>query len=95
MFIISLNYISEIKNIETHLESHVNYLKEQYQLRNFIASGRKVPRTGGIIMSNLKNKTVIEELIKQDPFYQNNLAEYTITEFVPTMTSKELEFLKK
>lgn len=42
--------------VEEHLTAHVEYLKEQYSLNNFIASGRKVPRTGGVILSNIKNR---------------------------------------
>jgi len=79
--------------VEEHLTAHVEYLKEQYSLNNFIASGRKVPRTGGVILSNIKNREQLDSVIKQDPFKQNRVADYEITEFIPSMTSKELDFL--
>ncbi|MGB5990000.1 MAG: YciI family protein [Marinifilaceae bacterium] len=56
MFIISLHYKVSMDKVEEHLTAHVEYLKEQYSLNNFIASGRKVPRTGGVILSNIKNR---------------------------------------
>lgn len=95
MFIINLTYIAELELVDTQLEAHITYLKEQYALGNFIASGRKVPRTGGVILSNLKNKEALLAILDQDPFKQNRLAQYDIVEFVPSMTNKELAFLKE
>lgn len=69
------------------------FLNEQYELGHFIASGRKVPRTGGIILSNVKSKSELEEIIEKDPFKKNELADYELTEFVPSKTSEELKFL--
>jgi len=94
MFIISVNYKVSLDIIEQHLAAHVDYLKQQYALGNFIASGRQVPRTGGVILSNMENREVLNEVLAQDPFNQNNLADYVVTEFVPSMTCEELEFLK-
>lgn len=94
MFIVSLTYVKEIDIVESYLEEHVDYLKEQYTKGFFMASGRKVPRTGGVILSNLKDKEEFMNILKKDPFYKNQVAEYDIIEFVPSMTSEELEFLK-
>nr|WP_319570181.1 YciI family protein [uncultured Draconibacterium sp.] len=91
MFIISLTYKEALERIDQELESHVQYLKKQYSLGNFIASGRKVPRTGGVIISQVKDKIELERIIQNDPFYINKLADYEITEFIPSMTSEELK----
>lgn len=95
MFIINLTYKVELDKIDQYLEAHVKYLKNQYSNGSFIVSGRKVPRTGGIILSNVKDKAKLLEILSEDPFKINNLAEYDIIEFIPTMTSKILEFLKE
>ncbi len=93
MFIISLTYKVPIEKIEAELNNHVQYLKEQYALGNFQVSGRKVPRTGGVILSTMKNKQQLEEILAKDPFHKNDLADYAITEFIPSMTSDELTCL--
>ncbi|WP_372751995.1 YciI family protein [Labilibaculum sp.] len=93
MFIISLTYKVPMERVEVELNNHVEYLKEQYALGNFQASGRKVPRTGGVILSQLKDKKQLEKILAQDPFHKNELADYSITEFIPSMTSKELSCL--
>lgn len=95
MFIISLTYIKPLEEVESLLEDHVEYLKEQYSLGNFLASGRKVPRTGGIILARGASREEIETIIALDPFYRHHVAEYEITEFSPTMTVDELAFLRE
>lgn len=94
MFIVHVNYKVSLDIVEQYLPAHVDYLKQQYALSNFIASGRQVPRTGGVILSNMKNRKALDLVLEQDPFKQNNLADYVITEFIPSMSCKELEFLK-
>ncbi|MGL1932473.1 MAG: YciI family protein [Desulfotalea sp.] len=94
MFIISLEYIKQLEEVEDFLEAHVKYLKEQYVLGHFIASGRKVPRTGGVILSNIKTREKLEVVLAKDPFYQHGIATYDINEFIPSMVAEGYEMLK-
>jgi uncharacterized protein YciI len=66
-------------------------LEEQYALGNFVASGRKVPRTGGIILSQLKDRQQLENILSDDPFKKNKLADYEIIEFIPSKTNEPLK----
>ena len=95
MFIISLTYIKPLEEVDALLEEHVTYLKEQYTLGHFLASGRKVPRTGGVILARGASREEIETIITLDPFYRHYMAEYEITEFSPTMSVDELDFLRE
>lgn len=95
MFIISLTYKVPTCVVDKHLTAHVEFLKEQYAKGNFIASGRKIPRTGGIILSNITDKEELQKIIALDPFNENNVADYEIVEFVPSMTCQQLDFLKQ
>ncbi len=95
MFILSLIYIKPLEEVDVLLEEHVIYLKEEYALGNFLASGRKVPRTGGVILARGASREEIETIIKLDPFHRHGIAEYEITEFCPTMTSDDLGFLRE
>lgn len=95
MFIISLTYIKSLEEVDALLEEHIAYLKEQYALGNFLASGRKVPRTGGVILARAVSREEVETIITLDPFYRHQVASYEITEFSPTMTVDELAFLKE
>ncbi|HLT54031.1 MAG TPA: YciI family protein [Flavobacteriaceae bacterium] len=93
MFIINLTYKVELTKIDQFLDEHIEFLNEQYTLGNFIASGRKVPRTGGIILSKVNSKQELERVIEKDPFKKNKLADYELIEFIPNKTSHELHFL--
>ncbi|OJJ16316.1 GTP cyclohydrolase [marine bacterium AO1-C] len=93
MFIINLTYKTELEKVEQFLDDHIKFLNEQYALGNFIASGRKVPRTGGIILSNIKDESALEEIIEKDPFKAHDLADFELIQFVPSKTSEELKFL--
>ncbi len=95
MFIISLNYKCQLEEVDQHLEAHVAYLKHEYSKGNFIVSGRKIPRTGGIILSNVKTKSDLEAILAKDPFYQAGIAEYDITEFIPSMVAEGFEKLQE
>lgn len=95
MFIVSLNYKCELEEVDRHLDAHVAYLKEEYSNGNFVASGRKIPRTGGIIISAVQNKDELEMILAKDPFNKAGIAEYEITEFVPSMVAEGYEILQK
>lgn len=81
MFIIDLTYLVPLEQLDACMPQHLAFLRECYKANLFIASGRKVPRTGGIILAVGRSKAAVEELVKEDPFVKMNLAEATVTEF--------------
>lgn len=86
MFIVSITYKTDIAQIEAHMDAHKAYLQEQYEAGHFIASGRKVPRTGGIILwLALKAWRHWNRSWRQTRSIYINWADYEITEFMPTM----------
>ncbi len=96
MFIIDLNYIVPLEELDQHMAAHVKYLHKYYKKNVFVASGRKVPRSGGIILVLADSKEAVEKIIKEDPFYKHELAEFTITEFLTSQYHPDLkEFLNK
>ncbi|MFZ1808294.1 MAG: YciI family protein [Cyclobacteriaceae bacterium] len=95
MFIINLHYIVPLEELDAHMTDHVKYLRKYYKQHVFVASGRKVPRTGGVILALGKSKEEIDKIISEDPFYINRLAEFTVTEFLTSQHHPELKtFLK-
>jgi len=95
MFIVSLTYKAPLSEVDLCIEAHMLYLEKFYDSGTFIASGRKIPRTGGVILINADNRAQVEQVIQQDPFYIADVADYEITQFVPTMTMSGLEKLKE
>ncbi len=95
MFIINLTYKMQLEKIDRFLNEHIEFLNEQYESGNFMASGRKIPRTGGIILSKAMDTAELEKILEKDPFKINNLADYEVIEFVPSKTCEELKFLRE
>lgn len=93
MFIINLNYIVPLEQLDAHMADHVKFLRKYYKQNVFVASGRKVPRTGGIILALAGSKEEIEHIISEDPFFIHKLAEFTITEFLTSQYHPELKKL--
>lgn len=95
MFIINLNYIVPLEQLDAHMTEHLKYLHKYYKQNVFIASGRKVPRTGGIILALAKSKEEVNQIISEDPFYVHKLAEFSVTEFLTSQAHPEFKkFLK-
>ena len=93
MFIISLHYIVPLEQLDLHMTEHVKYLHTYYKQNVFVASGRKVPRTGGIILALAPSREAVDEIIRQDPFYIHNLAEFSVTEFLTSQSHPDLKKL--
>lgn len=66
------------------IPAHLEYLDRYYQLDKFILSGRKSPRTGGVILCQAKDKDEVWAIIAEDPFYLEQVADYDVLEFLPT-----------
>ncbi|MES1159508.1 MAG: YciI family protein [Bacteroidota bacterium] len=53
---------------------------------DFLVAGRRVPRTGGIILARAKDRDTLEKITKQDPFIKHKLASADIIEFTASKT---------
>ncbi|WP_027858117.1 YciI family protein [Marinobacterium jannaschii] len=93
MFIVSLTYTAPLEQIDQHIPQHIEFLNSQYERGYFQLSGRKEPRTGGVILATVENRVKLEQILAQDPFYREQLANYEIIEMVPTKSSAALAFL--
>lgn len=88
MFIFSLTYVKPISEVERLLPAHIEFLDTHYKKNLFMCSGRKVPRTGGIILCDCLNLAEAKTIMEKDPFYKEGIAQYEIIEFIPSKTSE-------
>ena len=95
MFVVSIEYKVDLPKVDKLIPKHMTFLEKFYEKGNFIASGRKVPRTGGIILASARNKEELNSILAEDPFYQANLASYEITEFVPSKYAESFKAIGK
>ena len=90
MFVISITYTKSAGEVDTLLTAHKQFLDEQYADGVFLMSGRKVPRTGSVIVADAADRAELQAIIETDPFYVGGVADYDIIEFVPSMTAEAL-----
>lgn len=91
LFVIELTYTAELADIDAHMRSHMAFLKKQYAAGRFLVSGRQIPREGGIILAVGDSKQQMEEIVKQDPFCKNGLAEVRIVEFRASQCAEDIQ----
>ena len=84
MFIVELTYKKSLAEVERYLEEHRDFLERALEENHLIAAGRKNPRTGGVIISQLSNRAELDAFIQQDPFYKHDIADYKIIDFTLT-----------
>jgi uncharacterized protein YciI len=90
MFVIELIYKADLTAIDAHMTAHVAFLKKYYASGNFLVSGRKIPRDGGIILAVAASRDAIERIIKEDPFYAKGLADFRIIEFRASQRANDI-----
>lgn len=90
MFLVLLSYTKPIEEVEKYTAEHVAYIDTYYEKKQIIFSGRKNPRTGGVVLVDGTDRDFVEEFVKGDPFYQQEVAEFEIIEFTATKYDQRL-----
>ncbi|MEO8034147.1 MAG: YciI family protein [Acidobacteriota bacterium] len=91
MFVIELIYKTELAGIDRHMPAHMKFLKKYYGSGNFLISGRKIPRDGGIIIAAAKTREQLDSIMLEDPFIARGLAEYRIIEFRASQRADDVQ----
>jgi uncharacterized protein YciI len=91
MFVIELTYKVDLSAIDALMAAHVRFLKKYYAAGNFLVSGRKIPRDGGIILAVGKRRQDIEAIVREDPFYEHGLADFRIIEFRASQRANDIQ----
>jgi uncharacterized protein YciI len=91
MFVIELTYKVPLTEIDAYMTAHVIFLKKYYASGNFLVSGRKIPRDGGIILAVGKSRRHIEVIVEEDPFYEHGLADFRIIEFRASQRADDIQ----
>ena len=91
MFVIELVYKADLSAIDAHMAAHVKFLKKYYASGNFLISGRKIPRDGGIILAVAKSRSEIETIVHEDPFHVHGLSDFRIIEFRASQRADDVQ----
>ena len=91
MFVISVTHEADSPEIKEFMVEHLEFLDKYFEQGNFLASGVKVSRDGGIILAKAENKEELDAILAEDPFYKHNFADFKVTEFIPSKYAADFE----
>jgi len=84
MIIAHLAYKAPLEEIDKYIFSHKEFINNLIKNKEVLVAGPYKPiRNGGVIIFFAKNEAAVTKLIKDDPFYFNNLVKYKLFNFDP------------
>ncbi|MGX2993575.1 YciI family protein [Streptomyces sp. JNUCC 64] len=91
MFVLELTYTAPVDAVDARMAEHIAWLDDLYASGVVIASGRKNPRDGGVLLAVGEDRAAIEALAATDPFVTGGVCAYRVTEFLATRTAPALD----
>ena len=89
-----LTYVRPLAAVDALMREHVAWLDEHYAAGRFLVSGRRIPRTGGVIVARGDDRAEIEALVSSDPFVAAGVATCEVIRFRASQTAPGLEGLR-
>jgi uncharacterized protein YciI len=90
MFLVDMQFLRPLDEIDQHIAAHREHLAQHYAKGTLLMGGRKVPRSGGIILSRHASRDEVLAVFEADPLVLAGVASYSVIEFQPVMMQEEL-----
>jgi uncharacterized protein YciI len=83
MFIAISVYLKPLDEVNRFTAEHAAWIVRHYTSGRFLASGRRVPPIGGVIIGRAESQEEFVSLLAEDPYQQHGIAKYEVFEFSP------------
>jgi uncharacterized protein YciI len=93
LFVLLLTYTKPLSEVDALMGEHVAWLNEHYDAGRFLVSGRRIPRTGGVILARGDDQEEIEALAASDPFVSAGAATCEVIRFRASQSAAGLDRL--
>ncbi len=93
MFVLLLTYVKPLAEVDLLMREHVAWLDEHYAAGRFLVSGRRIPRTGGVILARGDDRDAMEALAATDPFVRGGVASVEVIQFRASQRTAALDAL--
>lgn len=87
--VVVLTYGSDLAAVDALLDRHLEWLRQQYGEGWVLASGRRSPRTGGVIICR-GGRDAVEAMAATDPFVTSGIATAQVIPFTASMAAPGL-----
>jgi uncharacterized protein YciI len=91
VFVLLLTYVRPLAEVDALMREHVAWLDAQYEAGRFLVSGRRIPRTGGVIVARGDDRAEIEALAATDPFVSGGVATCEVIQFRASQRAPGIE----
>lgn len=95
MYVVLSTYTAPIEEIDLVLPDHAQWLTKHYAAGDFLMSGRRQPRVGGVIIARQMLRGKLDALLSTDPFMFRHMVHYEVIEFTATRTARQLNWLNE
>lgn len=85
LFVVTIEYVRPIEEIEKSTEDHRAYLRKLKAAGKLVASGPFVPRTGGMLLLQAESREQLDFILRGDPFNLRALAAYDVKQWNPVI----------
>jgi uncharacterized protein YciI len=93
VFVLLLTYVTPLAEVDALMRRHMAWLDEHYAAGRFLVSGRRIPRTGGVILARGDDRGEIEAIAAGDPFVAGGVATCEVIQFRASQRAPDLEGL--
>ncbi|NWB09101.1 GTP cyclohydrolase [Pseudomonas sp. D5002] len=93
-FVVVLTHTRPLDEVDRHLPAHFAFLDQAYAQGVFLLSGKRVPRSGAVILAQASSIEDIEKYLEQEPFLYHEVSRHQVYEFVPGRSAPDLSVLQ-
>jgi uncharacterized protein YciI len=87
--LVVLTYVPDLSAVDAKLDQHLEWLRRQYAEGRVLASGRRNPRIGGVILF-CGEKDAVDAIVASDPFVTSGVATAEVIPFTASMAAPAL-----
>jgi len=90
MYVIVVDFVRPLEEVDRVAPAHKAWLETLRAAGTLLVSGRRNPRTGGVILATAPSREAMDRLVEADPFHVAGVATHTVVEFQPSLAAHDL-----
>jgi uncharacterized protein YciI len=84
VYVVTLTYKVSLPEADKFFSAHIEYIEHYHAKGIYLISGRREPRSGGVLIAANCSRQDIEAIVAADPYNLNHIADFSIIDFIPT-----------
>lgn len=93
MYVVLIDFVRSLEDVDRLAPAHKAWLETLRNSATLVLSGRRDPRTGGVLVATAPNREALDHLLASDPFVVSGVATHTVIAFRPSLAADDLRRL--